>query len=176
MNEEWRPIPGYEGLYDISNFGNIKSSPKVIKLWHGGTFIRHKEFIKPNFNSGYMKARLYKDTQQKTYQLHRLVMKAFVGECDLEVNHIDGNPKNNHLTNLEYCTHSENISHAYKIGLIKPKFGTVTYSKKVQCLCTGRIMIVKDAAKWLGINYGYLIMLLKNRFPNWTNFIYYETP
>lgn len=174
MDQEiWKPIPGYEGLYDVSNYGRVKSHPKEIKLWHGSSFTRHIEFIKLKNQDGYIKARLYKNRQQKSHSVHRLVMLAFIGESKLDVNHIDGNPSNNKLTNLEYCTRSENIRHAYRNNLIPIKKGIVTYSKNVQCLCTGRTMIVKDAARWLGINYSYLIAMLKGKQKNWTNFIYY---
>lgn len=98
MEEVWKDIPNYEGLYEVSNFGNVYSVRKKIRL-------------KPGDNGyGYLSVVLCKNGIQTNYKVHRLVMLAFIGEppAGCEVNHIDGNKSNNRLDNLEYITSSEN--------------------------------------------------------------------
>ncbi len=95
----WKDIPGYEGLYQVSNYGQVKS------LRFGKEKILRYRLLK-----GYERYCLYKDGRQKFFLAHRLVMYAFnyVDE-NLTINHIDENKRNNHISNLEYCTQSENV-------------------------------------------------------------------
>lgn len=107
--ENWKEIPNYEGLYQISNFGNVKSliSNKILKP------------SKDRF--GYVRFNALKDKKQKTLRIHRLVMEIFNPiNITMQVNHIDGNKLNNNINNLEWCTDSDNKKHAYKLGLMKP--------------------------------------------------------
>lgn len=108
--EEWKPIPDYED-YHVSNFGRVKSfkykSPRIIK---------------PAFDKGgYLQVSLSKKDKPKVFRINRLVALAFIPnpEEKPEVNHIDGHPLNNHVSNLEWVTPSENQQHAVKLGLIK---------------------------------------------------------
>lgn len=107
--EIWKEIPNYEGLYQISNFGNVKSliSNKILKP------------SKDRF--GYVRFNALKDKKPKTLRIHRLVMEIFNPiNTTMQVNHIDGNKLNNHIDNLEWCSDSDNKKHAYKLGLMKP--------------------------------------------------------
>ena len=105
--KRWKAIPNYEGLYEVSNYGDIYS-------------LRYNRELKPSTTTtGYKKIELYKDGKRKAYKIHRLVLYAFVGVKDDLVNHKDGNPINNHISNLEYCNQSYNMKHAYKTGLMK---------------------------------------------------------
>lgn len=95
--EEWKEIPGYEGLYKVSNFGSIKNKNNIQ--------------MKPQLSKqGYYKITLYKN-KKKTYFIHRLVLLAFVGQSNLQVNHKNFNKIDNSLVNLEYVTPIENIHH-----------------------------------------------------------------
>jgi hypothetical protein len=110
-----RFIEGYEGIYKISHTGKVKN-------------VKSKKWIKPYLNKdGHLKAFLYKDGCLKKYYIHRLVAHAFIQNADQNkniVNHIDGNKKNNHVSNLEWCTQSDNIKHAWDHNLIKrSKYG-----------------------------------------------------
>jgi hypothetical protein len=108
MQEIWKPVKGYEGIYEVSNFGNVKNNVKVLSL---------------RVNRGYQYITLYKDGKTSSKAVHRLVAIAFIpnAKSKPEVNHIDGDKLNNHINNLEWCTPSENAIHAYATGLKKPR-------------------------------------------------------
>lgn len=123
--EEWRPIPGYEELYEVSNKGNVRSLDR--KVWNGNGFYLKKGRIlkKSKTTTGYWKVELYdKGRGRKSKKVHRLVAKAFIPKIKDKnlINHIDGNPLNNNVENLEWCSQSENMEHAYEIGLMHSNF------------------------------------------------------
>jgi hypothetical protein len=125
--EEWRDIKGYEGLYQISNLGRVKS----LICWCGNKNIkayRQREKIlktKPKKN-GYLVVTLRYQNVIKYKSIHRLVAKAFLPNPNNYpvVNHIDGNKTNNNINNLEWCSYSHNTKEAIRIGLM-PKPNTV---------------------------------------------------
>ncbi|MCI9110536.1 MAG: hypothetical protein HFH47_01840 [Bacilli bacterium] len=121
VGEVWKDIEGYEGLYQVSNFGRIKSLKRTTKYQNSER--RVKEKIKGTFigKQGYLRVELSKNGQNRKYNAHTLVAKAFLNkECKkLEVNHINGIKTDNRVENLEWCTRSENELHAYRIGLAK---------------------------------------------------------
>lgn len=104
---EWRDIPGYEGMYQVSNDGRMRSHK--YGYWREMKIGKH--------NHGYRSVNLSKNAQTKTWLIHRLVLLAFIGACpdELQVNHKNGNKADNHLGNLEYVTVSENHEHARKV-------------------------------------------------------------
>lgn len=104
MEEIWKDIPNYEGLYQASNLGRIKSLPRKYKP--------NESILKPQKRNGYLKVELCKQ-DRKQYSVHRLIMMTFFGNSKLNVNHIDGNKHNNNLENLEYCTQRENCRHVF---------------------------------------------------------------
>ena len=116
---EWKAIKGYEGLYEISNTGLVKALEKRVD--RGKCHRTWKSHIKRYGvdNNGYLRVSLSKEGVNKTHKVHRLVATAFISNPDKlpQVNHIDGNKQNNHVSNLEWCTQSDNMSHAYKNGL-----------------------------------------------------------
>ena len=120
QDEVWKDIEGYEGLYQVSTCGNIKSLAKPRKNGNGRSYIQKEKLLKQSFTStGYKKVELYKDGKRKSFKVHRLVAIAFIPNPDNkpEVNHIDGNKINNNIDNLEWVTSSENSIHAYETGL-----------------------------------------------------------
>jgi len=146
--EIWKDIPDYEGLYQASNLGNIKSLKKNIILRQNGD------------NYGYMQVILYNGETRKTGKVHRLVGKAFIEnpENKPQINHKDGNKKNNHVSNLEWLTNRENKKHAIDTGLtvMSPK------TREAQIASIGKVILdtatgiyyekVKDAASIYGVN------------------------
>lgn len=120
MRETWRAVVGYESKYEVSDLGNIRSKFRQQEFnarW-GVAKMRFpaKIMLQSKTKAGYKYVSLSKDAVKKKHLVHRLVMRAFAGDsCGLQVNHKDGNKGNNALPNLEYCTPSENLSHATKI-------------------------------------------------------------
>lgn len=117
IKEVWRDIPGFEGYYQVSNLGRVKS----LIGWNGHGYINRERIIKPSLTStGYYKVDLKKNGKRKVYKLHRAIAQAFIPNPQGKpfINHIDGNPLNNDISNLEWCTNQENIQHGYKLGLI----------------------------------------------------------
>lgn len=129
MIEEWKPVEGFEGLYEVSNHGNVRRIFRYGRPWIG--------LCKPKITKdGYYESTLVKDGKPKSIRTHRIVAKAFCEnpENKLEVNHIDGNKLNNRADNLEWCTSSENQKHAYRLGLQKVSGGAILNRKKVRCI------------------------------------------
>ena len=120
MMEIWKDIPGYEGFYQASSKGQIKSLSRVVRHNLGGDKIINERILNGYVNKyGYKRVELSKRGHSKQYSEHRLVALAFLGESDLTVNHIDGNKLNNNIENLEYLSIADNTRHAVTIGLIK---------------------------------------------------------
>lgn len=107
--EIWKDIKGYKGLYQVSNYGNIIS------------FKRYKKGkrLKLNYKNGYLYIKLHKDIKRKSFRIHRLVAIHFIDNPlnKEQVNHKDGNKRNNYYKNLEWATNQENVNHAWSIGL-----------------------------------------------------------
>lgn len=100
MEEIWKCIDGYEGLYQISNFGNVKKEGR---------------FLFPSQANGYLNIALHKNKKSQNKAIHQLVASAFIKNPykRKEVNHKDGNRSNNYVDNLEWVSHSDNILHSY---------------------------------------------------------------
>lgn len=120
--EHWRPIPGYEGRYDVSDQGRVRSW-----LGHGVTPPPRILRTDPDRN-GYQRVRLSTDGRKSIRMVHRLVLLAFVGPCPdgQEGRHRNGDNRDNRLANLGYSTHSVNI-------LDKLAHGTHTNANKTHC-------------------------------------------
>lgn len=119
-NEIWRDIKGYEELYQVSNFGNVKS----LSFRNNRSNKKRERIIGKNYSKRTKRlyVDLYKDGIRKHITIHRLVAEAFVPNPNgyQIINHIDGDATNNKASNLEWCTPSYNNLHAYKLGLSKP--------------------------------------------------------
>lgn len=119
MTEVWKPIKGYEGLYEVSNYGKVKTLRKM-----SGTCYRKEHELSLNRLSvdGYVRIALRKNDKSWETKLHRLVAEAFIPNPlnKKTVNHIDGNKLNNRADNLEWADRHEQLAHAYRLGLKKP--------------------------------------------------------
>lgn len=147
MKEIWKDIEGYEGLYQVSNFGRVKS-------FH---FNREKILnLLPSY--GYLYVNLCdKQGKRKRLCVHRLVAKYFLDDFDnhKQINHIDGNKMNNFITNLEMCTAKENSIHRVKI-LNKGNM------RRIKCIETGNIYnSIKEAADDFGLHQNSLVAVLR---------------
>jgi len=126
LKEIWKDIKGYEGRFQVSNLGNVKSLDRYFtNRWGGQTFkkgkiisqrLDHKGYPRVTFSCG--RNKITGKVNSFTYRTHRLVAETFIDNPENKpcVNHIDCNPKNNKLENLEWVTYSENQLHAEKLG------------------------------------------------------------
>ena len=126
MTEIWKDIQGYEGFYQISNLGNVKSLERVIDKGNG--ILQHrKERIMNKRESvdGYYIAKLNVNKESTSIAIHILVARHFIDNPNNypEVNHKDCNRKNNQVDNLEWCTHQQNVEHSKQLGHYKTKSG-----------------------------------------------------
>lgn len=107
--EIWKAVKGYDGLYEVSNNGKVKN------------FVSGKLLSPVDNGVGYLKVELWKEKRGKKKYVHRMVAEAFLPNLHnkTEVNHIDGNPSNNCVSNLEWVSSSENTKHAVYKGALK---------------------------------------------------------
>lgn len=150
--EKWKDIKGFEGKYQISSFGRVrtlnwKSSGKI-------------KIMRPYLSRGYlaMTFRLGGAGSKQVHPLvHRLVAGAFIDNPDNKpyVNHIDGDRQNNNISNLEWVTRAENERH--KIYILGHPSGSMFHPQKVLCVETGKIFISQsEAERETGVNQGLI--------------------
>lgn len=114
MDEEWRPVVGYEGFYEVSNTGKVRSLDRCVQqrnMYKEVTHIyRGRELKLKKHRDGYLVATLCKGKTMKCFQVHRIVASAFIPNPDRlpQINHKDENKQNNNVNNLEWCTSKYN--------------------------------------------------------------------
>ena len=157
MDEIWKDIEGYKGIYQISNKGNIKSSPR--KGTRGGLLRLTED------KDGYLCVGLNKNDQRKTFKVHRLVAMAFVpNNEDLpEVNHKDENKANNCVENLEWCNHDYNSNYGTRgerIGqaLSKPVYSVNEYEQ------VEHFSSINEAQRITGVYASNILCVIKGEY------------
>lgn len=131
--EYWKPVVGYEGLYEVSNWGRVKGLDRWVKSRWGSIRICKGRIMKSYTNkSGYLYVVLCKNNKHKTYKIHRLVAEAFLPNPDNlpQVNHRDENKLNNNAENLEWCSakYNTNFGTAIKRRSLKKKKSVLQYT------------------------------------------------
>lgn len=168
--EIWKDIPGFEGRYQVSDLGRVKS---FVSTFNGVNVKSMKErILKPlPSGGGYVRVRLTNGGNKgRFYLIHRLVMIAFVGgdAGKLQVNHINGNKTDNRLQNLEWASQSENVHHAYKHGLMKPCDNGL--KKRIAALRDGEVIgefdSMRDMCRALGLDRRSVQRTMSGRYAN----------
>ena len=132
--EEWKDIPGYEGRYQASTFGRIKSLRKEVFFGDNrGSYFREEQIISQSVKStGYYVCNLYKDNIRTHVKVHRIIAKTLLPDYTekLFVDHVDGNPKNNKIGNIRMCTVGQNTcNQKVRKGKLTSGYKGVSFSK-----------------------------------------------
>lgn len=169
MKRIWKDIPGYNGRYMASNLGEIKSYPvKFVNKQTKGFSLRKGRKLKQWDSRGYQRVGLVVDNKHKFFSVHRLIAITFLPLIPGKnvVNHKDGNPRNNNVENLEWCTQKENMNHSLNILKRQPN-----RSQKVQHIETGIIYpSIKEAHEKLKISFALITtrLMLRGELQNKT--------
>lgn len=159
--EIWRDIPGYEGLYQVSNLGNVKSvSRTVIRKNNIKHTLKGRKLKISKDRLGYLIVNLCKNNTKKTFKIHRIVLMAFkpvLGMENLQVNHKDEKRSNNNIDNLEWCTAKYNNNYGNH-----SKNMAVTQGRKIRCIETGaEFYSISECARKMKLGCGNISNHLK---------------
>jgi hypothetical protein len=165
MQELWED---FGERYKVSNFGNVDS------LNYRGRGKRKRLISCINNTKGYMRVGLSFNGTEKKYTVHRLVAICFIPNPNnyKQVNHIDGNKLNNHVSNLEWCSHQQNMRKAWELGLYQPKYGEKHVNAKIKEADVIEIFRLYNIVGWLqqriadhfGINVSTVSGILRRKF------------
>lgn len=154
--EIWKDVGGYEGIYQVSDHGRVRSADRIGQGGQGGRGLRLHQgrILRPGITHGYLKVNLCKYCKVKQLLIHRLVAHAFIENPDNlpHVNHLNGIKNDNRPANLEWCCHRENISHERINRGTYSKYVGVTWHKK-SCKWQCQIM-VNGRSIYLGLFQG----------------------
>lgn len=154
IQEQWKDIKGYEGIYQVSNMGYVRNikSKKDLKAWHN-----HK---------GYMKVALSKNGEKHEKFVHRLVAENFIDNPNNlpQVNHINGNKDHNYIENLEWCTCKENIKHCYEHNLVNAERRANSRRDNHNVVYKGETMSLSKFSRISGIGRHKAYNLLKKGY------------
>lgn len=181
--EIYKDIPGYEGYYQASNFGRIKSLQRLVEHPRGGKRIVKEKILSPGKTNCYYLVCLQKCGKRKMHPVHRLVAAAFIPNIENKpcVNHLNCNGFDNKVENLEWCTQSENVKYAYKMGAPSPKgqLGLIGYAsstgkeivqKNINNTEIGRFGSATQAAKKLGFNQSKISACARGKKPQYKGY------
>lgn len=148
MQEVWKPIKDYEGLYEVSNLGGVKS----LYYWNGHCYSKREKILKLITNNrGYLRAHLIKNKKGKFIFVHKLVAEAFVPNFNnyKEINHLDENKQNNHFSNIEWCDRKHNVNYGNRNKNVAKKLFKPVIQYDLQGNFIKRYESVSQAAKEL---------------------------
>jgi hypothetical protein len=173
--EVWRDVVGYEGIYEVSNLGRVRThkDKTTLSVRHGVRKWQQRILKDKTPNGRDVRVSLWKNKKVKDFLVHRLVAEAFISkvigkDC---INHMDGNPKNNHVENLEWCNHKENNNHAFDTGLM-PSHEVILYDTDSKQTYTFRSK--QKASEFLGMSHSYVSGILKRGKTRHLNYVIKE--
>lgn len=148
QDEYWRPAPGFEGAYEVSDWGRIKTVRRVVMRRNGRRHTIPERVLRQGYTvTGYPMVGLTVAKRLRSKSVHRLVALAFLGPPTGggDVNHIDGDKTNNHASNLEWVTKSENMKHAFRLGLRNKNNVPRGESHPNVCMSAGDVVAIRSA-------------------------------
>lgn len=151
MAEIWLPVVGYEGFYEVSSEGRVRSLDRIVKKWNGERAVPTRLLSLSENSHGYLSITLCKDGKAETKTVHRIVAEAFIPNNNHypQINHINGNKHDNRVENLEWCSASQNVQHAY--DSLKRDIGPSRY---IQCVETQIVYrSCREAGRKTGLRY-----------------------
>ncbi|AKQ08395.1 HNH endonuclease [Bacillus phage PBC2] len=159
----WKDVVGYEGIYEVSNNGDIrtKEGKTTYTKRHGVRVWKQRVLSQKIDSQNSCRVNLWRDGSYKTYLVHRLVAEAFIPKVESKefINHKDGSRLNNHVDNLEWCDYVENNNHAFDNGLM-----STNHSIKLIKIDSGEEIVFRSkskASEFLGRNSKYISTLLR---------------
>ena len=176
MKEVWKPIPGYEGLYDASSYGRIRSTPGKItsnalydkRVWKSRIMKTKRPMTNKRPNR---RVTLWKDGVPRDYLVSRLIAMAFHGlpiSEDMTVNHIDGNWENDNPNNLEWVSRSENIKLGFQNNLYKSiQIPIILVSESGNSI---KFNSMSEASRFLGKKNGYVSSAIKRKLNMYSSY------
>ena len=162
MKEEWKDIIGYEGYYQISNLGRVKSLEREVKCAYNSKRLVKERIMKCNKDKdGYLLVLLAKESKNKYFKVHRLVGIHYIDNPDNlpQINHKDENKQNNTVDNLEWCTNKYNNNYGTKND--KSKRPIIQLSLDYKYIC--RYKSIVEASKKINKNHSHIVQCCKRQ-------------
>ena len=165
MKEIWKPVRNYEGLYEVSNMGRVKSLERTVRIGRGYRIVPEKILKAEKNNHGYLQLHLYREGKRKLCRIHRLVAIAFLENHNNlpEVNHKDENKQNNCVENLEWCSRSYNNTYNDKAKKAGKKISKPVYSIDKESGLITYWESAKVAGRILGIDSSHITRCCKGK-------------
>ena len=175
MEEVWKPIKGYEGLYEVSNYGRVRSLDRYVNSASSktGYQLAKGRILKQciNTETGYSVIQIYKNHKKKGCNVHKLVAEHFIPNPNnyRTVNHKDGNKANNKVDNLEWVSQSDNLIHSYK-ELKRPVNKPSVHKQKIYYTTkNGKVYYaesIAEASRQTGVSETQIRRLINNKKPS----------
>lgn len=163
-SDDWKDISGYEGIYQITKYGDIRSLDRIVSCRVKQKSLKMMQYgckiSTSQGKDGYEHVSLSKNGKPSLFSVHRLVANTYLPNPENlpQVNHIDCNKQNNDVSNLEWCTQSHNMKHAHESGLWSPKqcgvASAIKCGTRILCVTTGdSFLSINSAAKYFNMDY-----------------------
>ena len=157
LDEVWKDVDGYQGHYQVSNLGRVRSLTRTIKgRW--GLQIEQGQIMSPVERNGYLRVCLKKDGKGRNFPIHRLVAIAFIQNPNNlpEVNHINENKKDNRLCNLEWCDRKHNCKYGTRTERLSKKLSKEVLQLTMAGEVVAKFKSAKDVQRKLGYSSSYI--------------------